>query len=169
MPAAETLTVLLADDDALRRDGLAAVLESAQNIKVVARCQDGNEALEEIRNHQPRVAVVDINLPQVHGIELVRRVRAAGSGTKVIILASTTDDEIVREVVRAGADGYLLKNGPARHLVDAIRYVCDGGQYFSPQLGRDGRDRHLLEEPPRTAPRPVVEEPPERPRAQDRS
>jgi len=54
-------------------------------------------------------------------------------------------------VVRAGGDGYLLKNGPARHLVDAISYVQDGGQYFSPQLRRDGRDRHLLEEPPRYA------------------
>ena len=152
MSAAETLTVLLADDDALRRDGLAAVLESAPDITVVSRCQDGTEALQQIREHRPRVAVVDMNLPLVHGIELVRRVRAEGTGTKLIILAGTTDDEIVREVVRAGADGYLLKNGPARHLVDAIRYVCDGGQYFSPQLGRDGRDRHLLEEPARTPP-----------------
>ena len=152
MSAAETLTVLLADDDALRRDGLAAVLESAPDITVVSRCQDGAEALQQIREQRPRVAVVDMNLPLVHGIELVRRVRAEGTGTKLIILAGTTDDEIVREVVRAGADGYLLKNGPARHLVDAIRYVCDGGQYFSPQLGRDGRDRHLLEEPVRTPP-----------------
>ena len=54
--------------------------------------------------------------------------------------------------MRAGADGYLLKNGPARHLIDAISYVRDGGQYFSPQLHRDGRDRHLLQEPPRQYP-----------------
>ena len=112
MSAAETLTVLLADDDALRRDGLAAVLESAPDITVVSRCQDGVEALQQIREQRPRVAVVDMNLPLVHGIELVRRVRAEGTGTKLIILAGTTDDEIVREVVRAGADGYLLKNGP---------------------------------------------------------
>jgi tetratricopeptide (TPR) repeat protein len=70
----------------------------------------------------------------------------------MVIVAGTADDEIVREVVRSGADGYLLKNGPARHLIDAINYVRDGGQYFSPQLGRDGRDRHLLEEPPRMPP-----------------
>jgi DNA-binding NarL/FixJ family response regulator len=156
MPATDQLTVLLADDDALRRDGLAAVLEGAPNIKVIARCQDGEEALEEIRHHMPRVAVVDIHLPCLHGIELVRRVRAENLGTRIIILSGTNDDEIVREVVRAGADGYLLKNGPARHLLDAISYVCDGGQYFSPQLGRDGRDRRLLEEPPR-APEPYRE------------
>jgi hypothetical protein len=69
--------------------------------------------------------------------------------TKIIVMAGTNNEEIVREVVRAGADGYLLKNGPSRHLTDAISYVYDGGQYFSPQLQRDGRDRHLLEEPPR--------------------
>jgi DNA-binding NarL/FixJ family response regulator len=150
MPAADRVTILLADDDALRREGLAAVLESAANFLVAARCQDGEQALAGIREQNPRVAVVDINVPRLHGIELVRRVRAENLGTKVILVSGTADDEIVREAVRAGADGYLLKNGPARHLVDAINYVCDGGQYFSPQLGRDGRDRHLLEEPPRT-------------------
>jgi DNA-binding NarL/FixJ family response regulator len=161
MPATDQLTVLLADDDALRREGLAAVLEGAANVKVIARCQDGEEALEEIRHYTPRVAVVDINLPRLHGIELVRRVRAENLGTRIIVLSGTNDDEIVREVVRAGADGYLLKNGPARHLLDAINYVCDGGQYFSPQLGRDGRDRRLLEEPPRAPERYREAEPPE--------
>lgn len=142
-------TVLLADEDALRRDGLASVLKAHGQIEVVAGCADGQTALEEIRSLHPDVAVVDLNLPGLHGIELVRRIRAEGLGTKVIILSGTMDDEIVREVVRAGADGYLLKNGPARHLTDAISYVRDGGQYFSPQLGRDGRDRHLLQEPAR--------------------
>jgi hypothetical protein len=74
--------------------------------------------------------------------------------TRIVVVAGSSDDEIIREVVRAGGDGYLLKNGPARHLIDAISYVRDGGQYFSPQLRRDGRDRHLLEEPPRTYAKP---------------
>ena len=103
---------------------------------------------------RPEVAVVDLNLPTLHGIELVRRVRGEVLGTKVVILSGTTDEEIIREVVRAGGDAYLLKNGPARHLIDAISYVRDGGQYFSPQLRRDGRDRHLLEETPRVPRRP---------------
>ena len=100
----------------------------------------------------PAVAVVDLNIPKVHGIELVRRIRSESLGTKVVILSGSTDDDIIREVVRAGGDAYLLKNGPARHLTDAISYVCDGGQYFSPQLRRDGLDRRLLEEVPRSAP-----------------
>ena len=150
MPDSRKVTVLLADEDSLRRDGLAAVLSANREMEVVAGCPDGQTALDDIRGLRPDVAVVDLNLPGLHGIELVRRVRGESLGTKVIILSGTMDDEIVREVVRAGADGYLLKNGPARHLTDAISYVRDGGQYFSPQLGRDGRDRHLLEEPART-------------------
>jgi DNA-binding NarL/FixJ family response regulator/tetratricopeptide (TPR) repeat protein len=149
MPETPKISVILADSDALRRDGLKAVLQANGEIEVVAGCADGQETIETIRDLRPEVAVVDLNLPGLHGIELVRRVRGESLGAKIVIVAGTADDEIVREVVRAGADGYLLKNGPARHLIDAIHYVRDGGQYFSPQLGRDGRDRHLLEEPPR--------------------
>lgn len=136
----------------MRRDGLASVLRDNAQIEVLEGYSDGQTALDAIRDLRPDVAIVDINLPVLHGIELVRRVRGESLGTKVIVLSGTTDDEIVREVVRAGADAYLLKNGPARHLTDAINYVLDGGQYFSPQLRRDGRDRHLLEEPPRVPP-----------------
>lgn len=149
MADSHRVTVLLADEDSLRRDGLALVLRENQEIDVLSGYSDGQIALEKIRELRPDVAVVDLNLPGLHGIELVRRVRGEGLGTKMIILSGSTDDDIVREVVRAGADAYLLKNGPSRHLTDAINYVRDGGQYFSPQLHRDGRDRHLLEEPPR--------------------
>src|SRR5579863_5624161 len=156
MVASEKITILLADEDALRRDGLAAVLQGASQFEVVAQCPDGETAIDQIRRLRPDVAVIDLNLPRMHGIELVRRVRSEALATKVVILSGTADDEIVREVVRAGGDGYLLKNGPARHLIDAISYVRDGGQYFSPQLRRDGLDRHLLEEQPRfTAERPA--------------
>jgi DNA-binding NarL/FixJ family response regulator/TolA-binding protein len=158
MVASEKITILLADEDALRRDGLAAVLQGASQFEVVAQCPDGETAIDQIRRLRPDVAVIDLNLPRVHGIELVRRVRSEALATKIVILSGTSDDEIVREVVRAGGDGYLLKNGPARHLIDAISYVRDGGQYFSPQLRRDGRDRHLLEETPRVVTERVVSE-----------
>jgi DNA-binding NarL/FixJ family response regulator/tetratricopeptide (TPR) repeat protein len=152
MPDKQKITVLLADEDVLRRDGLASVLRENTEIEVVAGCADGQTALEKIRDLCPEVAIVDLNLPGLHGIELVRRIRGESLATKIIILSGTMDEEIVREVVRAGADAYLLKNGPARHLTDAISYVRDGGQYFSPQLRRDGRNRDLLEEPPRISP-----------------
>ena len=122
------------------------------NFEVISSVADGESALTGIRTLRPDVAVIDLNLPRVHGIELIRRVRAESLATKIVIMSSTDDADIVREAVRAGVDGYLLKNGPSRHLIDAISYVHDGGQYFSPQLGRDGRDRRLLEEPARTPP-----------------
>lgn len=159
MPDIQKVTVLLADGDTLRRDGMAAVLQATAEIEIVGGCPNGHTALEEIRNSRPDVAVVDLNLPDLNGIELVRSVRGEALGTKIIILSGTMDDEIVREVVRAGADAYLLKNSPSRHLIDAINYVRDGGQYFSPQLGRSGRDRHLLEEPPRVPPESADHEP----------
>ncbi len=141
--------ILLADEDVLRRDGIAAVLRGTDQFEIVAQCPDGEAAMEQIRQLRPDVAVVDLNLPKLHGIELIRRVRGEMLGARIVIVSGTSDDEIVREVVRAGGDAYLLKNGPARHLIDAISYVRDGGQYFSPQLGRNGRERHLLEETPR--------------------
>jgi len=149
MPDSAKITVLLADEDSLRRDGLASVLRANPEIEIVAGCPDGQTALDAIRDLRPDVAIIDLNLPKLHGIELVRRIRGEFLGTKTIILSGTIDDEIVREVVRSGADAYLLKNGPARHLTDAINYIRDGGQYFSPQLHRDGLDRHLREEAPR--------------------
>src|SRR5579863_6272762 len=152
MVSSDKVTILLADEDALRRDGLAAVLQGNPSFEVIAQCPDGEVALDRIRQLRPAVAIVDLNLPKLHGIELVRRVRGEMLGTKIVILAGTTDDDIIREVVRAGGDAYLLKNGPAGHLIDAISYVRDGGQYFSPQLRRGGLDRHLLEEIPRVAP-----------------
>jgi DNA-binding NarL/FixJ family response regulator len=162
MASLDKITILLADEDALRRDGLAAVLQGTAHFEIIAQCPDGEAALNQIRQLRPDVAVVDLNLPKLHGIELVRRVRGEVLGTKIVILSGTTDDDIIREVVRAGGDAYLLKNGPARHLVDAISYVRDGGQYFSPQLRRDGLDRHLLQEEPRVAAeRPARERDPE--------
>jgi DNA-binding NarL/FixJ family response regulator len=163
MASSDKVTILLADEDALRRDGLAAVLQGTPHFEVIAQCPDGESALNQIRQLRPNVAVVDLNLPKLHGIELVRCVRGELLQTKIVILSGSTDDEIIREVVRAGGDAYLLKNGPARHLIDAISYVRDGGQYFSPQLRRDGRDRHLLEEKPRY----VTDRPPVRGAARD--
>jgi len=163
MASSDKVTILLADEDALRRDGLAAVLQGTPHFEVIAQCPDGESALNQIRQLRPDVAVVDLNLPKLHGIELVRCVRGELLATKIVILSGSTDDEIIREVVRAGGDAYLLKNGPARHLIDAISYVRDGGQYFSPQLRRDGRDRHLLEEKPRYA----TDRPPDRAAAHD--
>jgi len=97
------ITILLADEDSLRRDGLAAVLDGTSRFEIVAQCSEGESALAEIRSLRPDVAVIDLNLPKIHGIELIRRIRAEALGTRVVVMSGTTDDDIIREVVRAGA------------------------------------------------------------------
>ena len=105
MPESHKIPVILADSDALRRDGLKAVLQANGEIEVVAGCADGQETIEIIRDLRPAVAIIDLNLPGLHGIELVRRVRGEALGTKMVIVAGAADEEIVSEVVRAGAAG----------------------------------------------------------------
>ncbi len=103
MPETQKITVLLADEDTLRRDGLASVLRENAGIEILTGCSDGQTALDEIRELRPDVAIVDLNLPVLHGIELVRRIRGESLGTKIIILSGTMDDEIVREVSTGGS------------------------------------------------------------------
>src|SRR5476651_817364 len=110
MANSDRVTIVLADEDALRRDGLAAVLQGNARFEVIGQAPDGAEALERIRTLRPNVAIVDLNIPKVHGIELIRRVRSEGLPTKIVILSGSSDDDIIREVVRAGGDAYLLKN-----------------------------------------------------------
>jgi DNA-binding NarL/FixJ family response regulator len=131
-PPQET-TAVLADDHAIVREGIAALC-SANGIRVLGQCSDGAAALEMIQALQPDFAILDLQMPGMTGIEVVRRLRVAGSSAKLMILSISREETTVMEALRAGADAYLLKDGPARHLLDAIGYVRDGGVYVSPLL-----------------------------------
>ncbi len=126
-------TVVLADDHAIVREGFAALCE-VNGMQVLGQCQDGTSAVETILAKQPDFAILDLHMPGMTGIEVIRKLRAAGCPTKIMILSISREDKPVIEALRAGADAYLLKDGPARHLLDAITYVRDGGQYVSPLL-----------------------------------
>jgi len=126
-------TVVLADDHAIVREGFAALCE-VNGLRVLGQCSDGPSALETILARQPDFAILDLHMPGMTGIDVIRRLRAAGCPTKIMILSISREDKPVIEALRAGADAYLLKDGPARHLLDAINYVRDGGQYVSPLL-----------------------------------
>jgi DNA-binding NarL/FixJ family response regulator len=126
-------TVVLADDHAIVREGFAALCE-VNGMRVLGQCSDGPSAVEAILAKQPDFAILDLHMPGMTGIEVIRRLRAAGCPTKIMILSISREDKPVIEALRAGADAYLLKDGPARHLLDAIGFVRDGGQYVSPLL-----------------------------------
>jgi DNA-binding NarL/FixJ family response regulator len=133
MQESQPTTVVLADDHAIVREGFAALCV-ANGMRVLAECADGRAAVETISAHNPDFAIVDLQMPGMTGIEVVRKLRAAGSRVKLIILSITRDDHTVMEALRAGADGYILKDGPTRHLLDAMSFVRDGGVYVSPLL-----------------------------------
>jgi len=126
-------TVVLADDHAIVREGFAALCE-ANGMRVLAQCSEGPAAVEAILAHRPDFAILDLHMPGLTGVEVIRKVRAAGCTTRIMILSISREDKPVIDALRAGADAYLLKDGPARHLLEAISYVRDGGQYISPLL-----------------------------------
>ena len=129
----QIVTLVLADDHAIVREGLASLCDS-HGFRVLGQCADGAAAVEMILDKQPEFAILDLNMPGISGIEVIRKLRGAGSNTKLMILSISRDETAVMEALRAGADAYLLKDGPSRHLLDAITFVRDGGVYVSPLL-----------------------------------
>ena len=141
------LTVILADDHGIVREGVAAFCKARPDVSLLGQCSDGQEAVEMILARNPDFAVLDLDMPKLTGLEVIRRVREAGSKTRLIVLSISRDQNIIREVFRAGADGYVLKDGPSRHIFDAIHYVRDGGQYLTPLLRRDPAETNKDQKP----------------------
>jgi two-component system response regulator NreC len=126
--------ILLADDHAIVREGIAAILRAEPDFTVVGQASDGAQALEMIRDLKPDVAILDLNMPRLHGIEVIRRVHKANGTVRLGVLSISRDLKVVSEALRIGAQAFLLKDGPGRHLVEAIRIIMEGGMYISPLL-----------------------------------
>ncbi len=141
METGPALTLVLADDHGIVREGIAAFCKSRPDITILGQCSDGEQALEMILERKPDFAVLDLNMPKLSGLDIVRGVRQANIRTKLIVLSINRDDAIIQELFRSGADGYVLKDGPARHLFDAINFILDGGQYLTPLLRRDSLEK----------------------------
>jgi RNA polymerase sigma factor (sigma-70 family) len=127
------IRVLVADDHAVVREGIRTVLESG-NFTVVAEARDGEEALELIGLHDPDVAILDITMPGLSGIEVLERLRERPSRTNVLILSMHDHPEYVLGAVRAGADGYLLKSAGPSEVREAVRSVAQGKEAFSARV-----------------------------------
>ena len=133
---AEPIGVLLADDHAIVRAGIRQYLERAGDIRVVAEADDGEMAQSLISQHQPDVAVLDIQMPKSSGIEVTRWVRANFPSIGVLILTAYDDDPYVLAVLQAGANGYVLKTASPADLIQAVRDVYAGKSVLNPAITR---------------------------------
>lgn len=128
------IRVLLADDHAVVRKGTKQFLEEAGDIDVIAEADDGAEALRQIEELQPDVAVLDIRMPEMTGVEATRRIKSRFPSVRVVILTSYDDDPYVFALLQAGADGYVLKTATGDELVRAVRTVHRGESALSPEI-----------------------------------
>jgi DNA-binding NarL/FixJ family response regulator len=129
-----TVRVLLADDDALIRAGLAVVLGTAPDLEVVAEAADGIEAIDMCLRHTPDVVLMDVRMPGIDGIEATRRLVTSRPDIKILILTTFHDDEYVYGALRAGASGFLLKRASPERLLDAVRTVAAGEALLDPSV-----------------------------------
>jgi DNA-binding NarL/FixJ family response regulator len=131
-----TIRVLLVDDQALVRSGFRLIVETREDLEVVGEAEDGREAVELARQLNPDVILMDVRMPNVDGVEATRRLAAAGSRARVLILTTFDLDEYVYEAIRAGASGFLLKDVQPAQLVEAIRVVAAGEALLAPTVTR---------------------------------
>ena len=138
-----SIRVLLADDHTLVRNGIRALLEKIQGVQVVAEAADGREALELIEAKRPDVALMDINMPGLNGIETTAEIKRRFPETRVLILSVHLAGDFVSRALRAGASGYLPKDATPMELEFALRAVVAGETYLSPRVSGDLVDRFV--------------------------
>jgi len=130
------ITVLLADDHTVVRQGLRLLLETQPDIVVVGEAGDGREAVQLTKKLQPDIIVLDVAMPTLNGLEAARQIRRDIPQTKVLVLSTYSDDEYVQQLIEEGAAGYLIKQTAATDLLKAIREVHKGNAYFSPAISK---------------------------------
>lgn len=130
----KTLNVLIADDHPIFRQGLVKILESEKTIKLVGECGNGLEALQKIKETKPEIAILDISMPKLNGLEIVREIKNDGRNSEFIILTMYDDEEYFNEAMDYGVKGYLLKDDAASDLIACIQAVALGKYYVSPNI-----------------------------------
>ena len=130
----EKIRVAIVDDHALIREGIKKLLELEDHFEIVALASDGFEALDAIKRHKPDVVLLDINMPNMNGIDCLKKIKEQYSETKVIILTIHEDADYLIETVNIGAEGYILKDADVSSLMKAIQNVVNGEVYIHPTL-----------------------------------
>jgi DNA-binding NarL/FixJ family response regulator len=132
----QPITVVIADDQRMVRSGFRVILEAEDDIKVLGEAGDGAAAVELVRQLSPAVALLDIRMPVLDGLQAARQVIALQPATRVLILTTFDADDYVYEALRAGASGFLLKDAPADQLVTAVRCLAAGDALIDPSITR---------------------------------
>ena len=128
------IRILLADDHRMVRQGFKLILQAQSDMEVVGEAGNGREAVELAGSLRPDVVVIDVTMPELNGIEATRRIRQISPLIRIVALSVHRDGVYVREIVRAGAEGYILKESGDTELINAVRAVADGNSYLSPEV-----------------------------------
>ncbi|WP_030608722.1 response regulator [Streptomyces sclerotialus] len=130
------IRVLLADDEAMIRAGIRAILGAAEDIEVVAEASDGHEAVALTLQHRPDLCLVDIRMPRLDGLQAAAELQRVAPGTAVVMLTTFSEDEYIADALASGAAGFLLKSGDPRELIAGVHAVAEGGACLSPAVAR---------------------------------
>jgi len=130
------ISVLLADDHMIVRQGLRSMLSLEPDIEVLGEAENGRQAVQLVARLKPDVVVMDIAMPQLNGLEATRQIIKEKTSTKVIILSSYSDDELIQQLTEAGITGYLIKQTAANDLINAIREAHKGNAFYSPSISK---------------------------------
>jgi DNA-binding NarL/FixJ family response regulator len=130
------IRILLCDDHAVIRRGLRLLLDQQEDFEVVGEASDGREAVSLAEALKPDIAVLDITMPNLNGIEAARQISAKQLGTAIVVLSMHADESFVLKALKAGARGYVLKEAPESELIKAVRALAEGKSFFSPAVSR---------------------------------
>jgi NarL family two-component system response regulator LiaR len=139
----EKIRIVIADDHAVVREGTRALLEKEKDMEVVGLASDGEEAVRLIEQLKPDIAIIDISMPKLSGIEVTQKVKEILPSMGVLILSAYDNDEYVFALLEAGAAGYLLKEGPGREIAESVRTVYSGESVLHPSIARKVIQRAL--------------------------
>jgi DNA-binding NarL/FixJ family response regulator len=132
----KTVRILIADDHELIRKGIASTLEEVAGWSVVGQAENGRQAVELAQSLRPDVVILDMTMPELNGLEATRQILANRTGERVLILTAHESEQLVREVLNAGAQGYVLKSDAGRALVSAVEALLDGRPFFTSRVAR---------------------------------